>query len=106
MGVGGEHAAIVSALLDLPEPHKWPRQFSVLEKHLYGAVKKLKLELQMKGTNKEVMATLNDEDHPVEQTFLQRDVTYLRTELRHPLTWVGRCILLGANIAPRLGMHY
>jgi len=53
MGVGGEHAAIVSAFLDLPEPHKWPRQFSVLEKHLYSAVEEVKLESQIKGTNEE-----------------------------------------------------
>jgi hypothetical protein len=34
MGIGGEHAAMMAAFLDLPEPQKWPRQFSVLEKHM------------------------------------------------------------------------
>jgi hypothetical protein len=29
MGIGGEHAAMMAAFLDLPEPQKWPRQFSV-----------------------------------------------------------------------------
>jgi hypothetical protein len=34
IGVGGEHDAVMTALLDLPDPHKWPPQFSVIEKHL------------------------------------------------------------------------
>jgi hypothetical protein len=29
MGKGGEHARILTSFLDLPEPHKWPRSFSV-----------------------------------------------------------------------------
>jgi hypothetical protein len=43
MGVGGEHAAILAAFLDLPEPRKWSRQFNVLEKFSYEAVQKIKL---------------------------------------------------------------
>jgi hypothetical protein len=109
MGVGGEHAAIVSAFLDLPEPHKWPRQFSVLEKHLYSAVEEVKLESQIKGTNEEVTATLNDEDHPVEQTFLQRDIPIHRIEASFDMGWqvrssggkygssTGHALLIGAR---------
>jgi hypothetical protein len=32
MGVGGQHASILTTFLDLPEPHKWPRQFSLIER--------------------------------------------------------------------------
>jgi hypothetical protein len=35
MGVGSEHAAILASFLDLPEPYKWPRQFSVLQKNTH-----------------------------------------------------------------------
>jgi hypothetical protein len=34
LGLGGEHAAVMAAFLDLPEPHKWRRQFKVVEKLL------------------------------------------------------------------------
>jgi hypothetical protein len=43
MGVGGQHASILTAFLDLPEPHKWPRQFSTVEKFLHKSTEKVRI---------------------------------------------------------------
>jgi hypothetical protein len=65
MGVGGEHAAVLSAFLDLPEPHKWPRQFSVLEKYLFTSVDAVKSEAEVSWAEEEVSITIMDEDNVV-----------------------------------------
>jgi hypothetical protein len=42
MGVGGEHGAMLAAFLNLPDPKKWNRQFSILENYTFDAIQKIK----------------------------------------------------------------
>jgi len=42
MGVGGEHVAMLAAFLNLPDPKKWNRQFSILENYTFDAIQKIK----------------------------------------------------------------
>jgi hypothetical protein len=90
MGIGGEHAAILAAFLDLPEPHKWPRQNSVLERHLFQFAESIKEQSQLQATNSEVAKTLDDEEHIVEQTLLQLDLPIRRVEASCDMGWPVR----------------
>jgi hypothetical protein len=65
MGVGGEHAAVLAAFLELPEAHKWSRQFSVLERFLFNSVSAVKSEAEVSGAVEEVSITIMDEDNVV-----------------------------------------
>jgi len=88
MGVGGEHAAIMAAFLDLPHPHKWPRQFGNIERHLYKPLDKVKNQSQQAATNEEVAATISDEDRVIEQKYLQNGI--YRIEASFDMGWQVR----------------
>ena len=57
LGLGGEHAAVLCAFLDLPEPHKWRRQFKVLEKQLCPTMEEIKQKSQENASQHEVKLT-------------------------------------------------
>jgi len=109
MGVGGEHAAIMAAFLDLPEAHKWPRQFSVLEKHLFKYLDRIKEESQILAAEEEVEETLIDNDNVVLQTYLERDTPIHRVDASFDMGWqvrssggkygssTGHALLIGAR---------
>jgi len=90
MGVGGEHAAILTAFLDLPEPRKWNRQFNVLEKFTYEAVQKIKEFSQIKCAEEEVLATINEESNPLEQNLLEKEVPLHRIRVSYDMGWQVR----------------
>jgi hypothetical protein len=89
MGVGGQHASILTSFLDLPEPHKWPRQFSTLEKFLHKSTEKVKCESQQKGTEEEVIMT-NVPDSCIEQTLLEDMQPRYRVEASFDMGWQVR----------------
>jgi hypothetical protein len=109
MGIGGEHAAVMAAFLDLPEPQKWPRQFSVLEKYLYLPAETIKLQSQQESSNEEVAATLADDHNVVQQNLLMQDLPIPRVEASFDMGWqvrssggkygssTGHALLIGAR---------
>ena len=70
MGVGGEHAAVLSSFLDLPESWKWQQNFTLLEKYTHDAMQLIKTASQHKAVEEEVLETLGDKEHTVEQSQL------------------------------------
>ena len=72
MGCSGEHAAILTSFLDLPEANKWNRQFNILEQYMLTAVEEVKLLSQQAAVEEEVLETIND-DKKVEQNKLEDD---------------------------------
>jgi hypothetical protein len=90
MGVGGEHAAILTESLDLPEPRKWNRQFHVLEKFTYEAVQKIKEFSQIKCAEEEVLATINKESNALEQNLLEKEVPLHRIQVFYDMGWQVR----------------
>jgi len=52
-------------------PRKWRRDFNVLENFLYDSVDKTKEDSQHKAMQEEILQTLNDTNHPVEQNILE-----------------------------------
>jgi hypothetical protein len=89
MGVGGQHASILTAFLDLPEPHKWPRQFSTVEKFLHKSTEKVKCESQEKATEEEIIMT-NVPDSCIEQTLLEDMQPRYRIEASFDMGWQVR----------------
>jgi hypothetical protein len=89
MGVGGEHASIFTSFFDLPEPHKWPRQFSTIEKFLHTATEKVKCESQEKATEEEVIMT-NVPDSSVYQTLMEDMRPHYRVEASYDMGWQVR----------------
>jgi len=90
MGVGGEHAAIMAAYLDLPDAIKWPRQFSVLEQHLFPTFERMKAESQATAAEKEVEETIIDQAIVVQQTYLELDAPIHRVEASFDMGWQVR----------------
>jgi hypothetical protein len=86
MGVGGQHASILTSFLDLPEPHKWPRQFSTIEKFLHKSREKVKCKLQEKGKEEEVIMT-DKPDSCIEQTLLKDTLPRHRIEASFDMGW-------------------
>jgi hypothetical protein len=73
MGIVREHAPILTAFLDLPESHKWPRQFSVLEKFMNAMLESVECKTQDKATEEEVIATMDLPNDAVLQYLLETD---------------------------------
>ncbi len=69
IGVGGQHAGTITSFLDLPDSHKWSRQFSVLEKFMYPTVEALKCKTQIQATEEEILETLDLPNKAVDQFF-------------------------------------
>jgi len=104
LGLGGEHAAVLCAFLDLPEPHKWRRQFKVLEKQLCPTMEEIKQKSQDNASQHEVQLTLDCTDNAVEQTLLKEDVPIYR--VRASLTWDGRLEVLVTSMDHALAMPF
>ena len=90
LGLGGEHAAVLSAFLDLPNPEKWRRQFGVIEKALHPTMDDIKRNCQEEAAEKEVALTLDSEDHPIEQSLIQEDVPIYRVRASFDMGWQVR----------------
>jgi len=90
LGLGGEHAAVMAAFLDLPEPHKWRRQFKVVEKLLSPMMEEIKQNCQEDAAEKEVQLTLNATENVVEQTLLQQDLPLYRVRASFDMGWQVR----------------
>jgi hypothetical protein len=90
MGVGGEHAAILAAFLDLPEPTKWNRQFNVLEKYTYEAVQQVKETSQLQAAEDESLATVMAETNAIEQNLLEEEVPLHRIQASFDMGWQVR----------------
>jgi hypothetical protein len=90
IGVGGEHAAVMAAFLDLPDPHKCPRQFYMIKKHLYKALEHGKECSQLTAANNEVPSILNDNNNVVEQIHLLEDIPLTRLEASFDMGWQVR----------------
>jgi len=54
IGVGGEHAAIVAAFLDVPYPHKWKADFPILEQYMHCTIDEIKVESEHDATMAEI----------------------------------------------------
>jgi hypothetical protein len=109
MGIGGEHAAIMAAFLDLPEPQNWPWQFSRLEKHMYLPAETIKLQSQQEASNEEVAAMLADDRYAMQQNLMMQDLPIPRVEASFDMGWqvrssggkygssTGHALLIGAR---------
>jgi hypothetical protein len=75
MGVGGEHARTLTSFLDLPESHKWPHNFRVLEQFLHPAVEELKHESQVQAVQQEIIMT-NVPGSLIDQNLLEAELPW------------------------------
>jgi len=89
MGIGGEQARILTSFLDLPEAHKWPRNFSALEKFLYPATTSVKDKSQEIATKEEISLT-HTTDSNVPQTLLEEEIPRFRGEASFNMGWQVR----------------
>jgi hypothetical protein len=90
LGLGSEHAAVMSAFLDLPEPQKWRRHFKVVEKLLSPMMEEIKQNCQEDAAENEVELTLNATENVVEQTLLQQDLPLYRVRASFDMGWQVR----------------
>jgi hypothetical protein len=109
MGVGGEHAAILTSFLDLPESVKWNRWFNVLEQYTHTAVEEVKVLSQQAAVEEEVLETINDENYKVGQHKLEDDNPLHRIQASFDMGWqvrssgnkygspTGHALLIGAR---------
>jgi hypothetical protein len=109
MGVGGEHAAILTSFLDLPESVKWNRWFNVLEQYTHTAVEEVKVLSQQAAVEEEVLETINDDNYKVEQHKLEDDNPLHRIQASFDMGWevrsssnkygspTGHALLIGAR---------
>jgi hypothetical protein len=86
MGKGGEHARILTSFLDLPEPHKWPRSFSVLEKSIHAAIEKVKCVSEEKAAEEEIILTDTPES-TIRQTLIEEVNPWHRVEGSYDMGW-------------------
>jgi hypothetical protein len=89
MGIGGEQARILTSFLDLPEAHKWPRNFSALEKFLHPATTSVKDKSQEIATKEEISLT-HTTDSNVPQTLLEEEIPRFRVEASFDMGWQVR----------------
>jgi len=89
MGVGGEHAQTITSFLDLLEPHKWPRQFNVLENFLHKSTEAVKCQSQEIAVEEEKLLT-NIPDSSIEQTLIQDCVPRYQIEASYDMGWQVR----------------
>jgi hypothetical protein len=87
VGIRGEHAAILTACLDLPAPHKWPHQFWILESYTHKAIDSIKLKSQQTATDLEILETLNEPSSHNEQHLLANDVLLYRVKASFDMGW-------------------
>jgi hypothetical protein len=90
MGIGGEHALILTAFLDLPDSHKWPRQFSVLEKFTHATLESMKCKTQGKATEEEVIATMDLPNDEVPQYVLEANNPMRQIQAFFDMGWQVR----------------
>jgi len=90
MGVGSEHAAILTAFLDLPKPTKWNRQFNVLEKYTYEAVQGVKETSQLQAVEDESLATVMAETNTIEHNLLEDELPLHRIQASFDMGWQVR----------------
>ena len=81
---------MLCAFLDLPEPHKWRRQFKVLEIQLCPTMEEIKQKSQDNASQHEVQLTLDCTDNAVEQTLLKEDVPIYRVRASFDMGWQVR----------------
>jgi len=91
MGKGGKYACILSSFLDLPEPHKWPSSFSVLEKSIHAATEKVKCESQEKAAEEKIILTDTPES-TIHQTLIEEVNPQHRVERSYDMGWQVRSI--------------
>jgi len=77
--VGGEHARMWTSFLDLPESHKWPHNFRVLEQFLHPAVEELKHESQVQAVQQEIIMT-NVPGSLIDQNLLEAELPRFQVE--------------------------
>jgi hypothetical protein len=88
MGIGGEHAVTLASFLDLPGVHKWNRQVTMLEeKFTNPVIEKVKKYAQQKGTDEEIMATINETDNPMEQNLLEAEIPLHCLQVSYDMGW-------------------
>jgi hypothetical protein len=90
MGIGGEHAVTLSSFLDLPGAQKWNRQMSLLENFTNPIIEEVKKYAQQKGTEEEIIATINEIDNPVEQNLLETETPIHRVQASYDMGWQVR----------------
>jgi hypothetical protein len=89
LGVGRQHGCIISSFLDLPESHKWPKQFSTLGKFLYPATEMVECESQEKASVEEAILT-NIPDSTIEQSLIEDDNPRYQVEASYDMGWQVR----------------
>jgi hypothetical protein len=90
MGVGGQHAAILAAFLNLSEATKWNRQFHVLENFTYDVIQKVKNSSQDKAVQEEVSETVNENNNPIDQHLLVQELPLHRIQASYDMGWQVR----------------
>jgi hypothetical protein len=87
LGLGCEHAAVLATFLDLPEPHKWHRQFCVLERFLCPIMEGIKVQCQETAAENEVALTMESTDNAIEQTPMQNDAPMYQVRASFDMGW-------------------
>jgi hypothetical protein len=87
MGVGGEHAAIMTTFLDFLCPWKWSRQFNVLENFTSNAVQQVKECSQVVSVQDEMAETVAQESNYVEQDLLEQDLPLHHIQASYDIRW-------------------
>jgi len=90
LGVGGEHAATITAFLDLPNAHKWRRDFNLLESYMHDASKEVKNKSQETALSLEDGATINLPEGTVPQCLLDNGVPLHRIQGCYDMGWQVR----------------
>ncbi len=90
MAVGGEHAAILASILELPEGSKWNWNFHTLEKNTHDAIEEVELASQQTAVETEVLETVNDDSCNTEQNKLEDVIPLHRIEASFDMGWQVR----------------
>jgi hypothetical protein len=87
MGVGGEHAGILTAFLNLPEPTKWNQQFNVLKSFTHDAIQRVKNMSEEEAAQEEVAETVRDESHTIQQNLLEQEIPLHCIQASYNMGW-------------------
>jgi hypothetical protein len=109
IGVGGEHASIVAAFLDVPYPHNWKAYFPLLEQYMHSTIDAIKIESEHDATMAKIEKAMESITYPIEQLYLANDIPMHRIAASYDTGWqvsssggkygsrTGHALLIGAE---------
>jgi len=89
MAVGGEHAAILASILELPEGSKWNWHFHTLEKYTHDAIEEVELASQQTAVETEVLETVNDDSCNTDSIVYNKNCTAWIKHMSLTVSYIG-----------------